>query len=130
MPHLAHWRCPLSRRAEFPSECLRLAFDTSEWVSLKEWWGGTVLCLGKTHRFDRRWFIKEVADTDGGAHVDHQLKEDYFTFKNQGRMGFEIARGGKLSNESFASPINFIISQITVEMLESVKAELQRHHFS
>ncbi len=103
--------------------------NTPKWVSLKEWWEGTVLCLG-THEFDRRWFIKEVADTDGGAHVDRQLKEDYFTFKNQGLMGFEIARGGKLSNEPFPSPINLIISQITVEMLESLKVELQRHNFS
>ncbi|HEY4875031.1 MAG TPA: hypothetical protein VIH86_05625 [Puia sp.] len=98
--------------------------ENPRWRPYKEWWEACILCLGNK-KFTRKWFIKEMTDTDGGAHVDKKLKKIYYTLKHQGYMGFEIARGGQISEETIPSPINLIIKQIANEMLVSLEKNLK-----
>ncbi len=71
-----------------PMEPLKLsAFET--------WWNDPVIIAGSGQRFHRRDVILHVADTDGGAHVDAELDEQYLGVK-QGSLLNVWSRGDTL----------------------------------
>jgi hypothetical protein len=52
-----------------------------------QWWEGNVLSDSEGHKFTRKSLVLNVADTDGGAHVDPTLDSDYYSLTRKGSFG-------------------------------------------
>ena len=95
---------------EFLSPCKMVAFD--------EWWNEDVAFLHGEHvdskkAMKRKDFILEVANTDGGAHVDGKVDKNYYNVKKGTALGVTV-------NDELVKDIqSSIIRQISYELLKS-----------
>lgn len=62
-------------------------------VTLVEWWNEPVLKDQQGRVFNRRELILNVADTDGGAHVDPELEEAYMDLSRNNSLGWIFGNG-------------------------------------
>jgi hypothetical protein len=68
--------------------------DPKERLTIEEWWNALVLYNPKENvRFSRGNGILELADTDGGAHVDPKLNAAYAALSRDNSFGWEVHRG-------------------------------------
>lgn len=63
-------------------------------VPFAEWWNAPVLKDNKGRIFNRRELVLNVADTDGGAHVDPTLDEAYMDLSRNNSLGWEFQSNG------------------------------------
>jgi len=94
--------------------------------SFPDWWGSTVLIVPHPSErrpvpFSRRNLVLTVANQDGGAHIDPQLDETYYTLTRGNLMG-ELAINGKPVSWE-ADPVPAHIRQITHEVLKTLERE-------
>lgn len=59
-------------------------------VKLTTWWNEPVLKDNEGRLFNRRQLILNVADTDGGAHVDPELDEAYMELSRNNSLGWVV----------------------------------------
>jgi hypothetical protein len=126
------WRCRLAATdARVPGAWAPL-LDSSEsrMTNFFEWWRETVIKDFDGNVFSRKDVILNVADTDGGAHVDPSLERTYakLTRENSCQMLFgnidmshgwpETLAGHKMS--PMESPVNASIRQIGHEVLKTL----------
>jgi hypothetical protein len=78
----------------------KLHMDSKEWTtcSFERWWEATVILArpagGEEARFTRRDLVLNLADTDGGAHVDPALDKKYHALSRGGLAGWKHLREG------------------------------------
>jgi hypothetical protein len=63
-------------------------------VRFQDWWNDPVIKDADRRLFCRRDLVLNVADTDGGAHVDPELEEQYMALSRQNSLGWESFSGG------------------------------------
>lgn len=76
---------PLSNR---PNEQIRK-------TPFVDWWNEPVANDNKGRTFNRRELIRNVADTDGGAHVDPGLEEKYLDFSRRNSLMAHFSENGQ-----------------------------------
>lgn len=91
------------------------------WITFAEWWNNNVIKDDKKRFFNRRDLILNVADTDGGAHVDPKLDEAYMDLSRNNSLGWIIGEGDV--QRPFDPPVMSCIRQIAHEVLETLKVK-------
>ena len=92
-----------------------------QWIPFEKWWNNRVIKDGKKRFFNRRDLILNVADTDGGAHVDPGLDEAYMDLSRNNSLGWILLQGD--IQRPFPPPTMPCIRQIAHEVLETLKAK-------
>ena len=67
--------------------------ENERMVPFEEWWTEPVMKDAKQALFSRKDLVSQVADTDGGAHVDPDLTETYMALSRQNSIGGTFQRG-------------------------------------
>lgn len=62
-------------------------------ITFVEWWNNPVLKDNRGRTFCRRELVLNVADTDGGAHVDPELDEAYMAISRENSLGWVFSTG-------------------------------------
>lgn len=91
------------------------------WLPFAKWWNNDVLKDNKGYLFNRRELILNVADTDGGAHVDPALDKKYMDLSRNNSLGWVIEQGS--ITRPFPSPTMPCIRQIAHEVIETLKVK-------
>lgn len=68
---------------------------SSRYLPFSDWWLEPILKDGKLRKFSRLTLVQNVADTDGGAHVDPELDEAYMDLSRKNSLGWEFAPDGR-----------------------------------
>lgn len=90
-------------------------------LRFERWWNNNVIKDDQGRFFNRRELILNVADTDGGAHVDSELDEAYMDLSRNNSLGWIITNGE--IERPFPPPIMACIRQIAHEVLETLKVK-------
>ncbi len=80
------------------------------------WWNCEVVRDLKGRTFCRRDLVLEIANTDGGAHVDPGLEERYLEFSRKNSLGWNFSANGK-DWQAVPSPHLACMRQIAHEVL-------------
>lgn len=91
------------------------------WIPFEKWWNNNVIKDDQGRFFCRRELIANVADTDGGAHVDPSLDEAYMDLSRNNSLGWVITRGDVQS--PFPPPVMACLRQIAHEVLRTLEAK-------
>ena len=92
---------------------------SNRWLFFPKWWNNNVIKDNKGRFFNRREITLHVADTDGGAHVDPELDEQYMDLSRNNSLGWVIVDGNV--EKPFPPPTMACIRQIAHEVLETLK---------
>jgi len=91
---------------------------TSGYVKFTEYWNRPVLETREKH-FTRKELVSSVANTDGGAHVDPELDEEYANLSRNDAFGWKAG-----TSETGMSPVGIVelasIRQIAHEILRTL----------
>ena len=85
------------------------------------WWNKPVFVVfidQKTRQFTRKELILDVADQDGGAHVDQMIEKSYAELSRQNSLGWSFST--KEKEQLLGNPVPFAIRQIAHEVLKSL----------
>jgi len=85
-------------------------------VKFVDWWGNPVLKDNKKRTYCRRELVENVADTDGGAHVDPDLEEAYMDLSRNNSLGWLLS-DGDISEAFGGRPELACMRQIAYEVL-------------
>lgn len=85
----------------------------------KDWWYEIVID-DKKNKFCRKDLVLEVANKDGGAHIDPELNEAYYKLTRENSMGWKFSNG-KFEKDFENSPVLPSIRQIAFEMLKTLE---------
>ncbi len=89
-------------------------------VEFVDWWGNPVLKDNKGRTYSRRALVENVANTDGGAHVDPDLEEAYMDLSRNNSLGWLFSDGN--IDEAFGGrPELACMRQIAHEVLLTLK---------
>ena len=91
------------------------------WIPFEQWWNNSVIKDNKGRFFNRRELVFDVANTDGGAHVDPSLDEAYLELSRKNSLGWIIKSGD--IERPFPPPTMACIRQIAHEVLETLKVK-------
>lgn len=98
----------------------RLTGASNKYVFFAEWWNKVVIVDSKKNKFNRRDLILNMADTDGGAHVDPELNESYVELTRNNSVNWIF-----LSDNKPAQPLMdvelFSVRQIAYELINSIE---------
>ncbi len=85
------------------------------------WWNKPVFVVfidRKPRQFTRKELIRDVANQDGGAHVDRMIGKSYAELSRQNSLGWGASTRGK--EYLLGNPVPFAIRQIAHEVLKSL----------
>mgnify|MGYP000877776086 FL=1 len=100
----------------------QLGFSTFKYTSFNNWWNlDIVLSDQKKNTFTRSKIILELANTDGGAHVDPGINESYFDVSRLNSIGWKIHEKNSEQDKPVNDPIPPSIRQISYETLMTFK---------
>lgn len=88
-------------------------------VRFVDWWNEPVLKDNMKRTFCRRELILNVANTDGGAHVDPDLEEGYMALSRQNSLGWMFT-DGRVESALAGRPELACMRQIAHELLSTV----------
>lgn len=91
-----------------------------KWEKFEDWWNEPVLKDNQGRKFNRREIVLNVADTDGGAHVDPELEEAYMDLSRRNSLGWKFQKGD-VSEMLKGRAELACIRQIAFEVIESIK---------
>lgn len=89
------------------------------WLPFEKWWNNNVIKDNKGRFFSRRELIQNVANTDGGGHVDPTLEEAYLDLSRHNSLGWVIEKGNV--QKPFPPPVMACLRQIAHEVLTTLK---------
>lgn len=89
------------------------------WVRFPDWWSMPVVKDQQGQKFSRSDIILNVADTDGGAHVDPELDEAYMALSRENSLGWVFTHANIESQ--LEGPELPCIRQIACEVIETIK---------
>jgi len=90
------------------------------WEKFPDWWNEPIIKDNQGRKFCRREIILNVADTDGGAHVDPELDAAYMELSRRNSLGW-IFQKGDVAEMLKGRPELACVRQIAFEVLESLK---------
>jgi hypothetical protein len=100
----------------------QLSLSTINYTSFNNWWNvDIVLSDQKKNTFTRRKIILELANTDGGAHVDPEINESYFDITRSNSIGWKIHEKDSTQDKPVNDPVPPSIRQISYETLMTFK---------
>ncbi len=89
-------------------------------IPFQEWWGTEIVCLAQGVQMTRKSIVLEVAERDGGAHVDSNLKPDYMKIKSGESLAVTfLPAGGEPVKIPLESHVAMTLRQIGFEFLHS-----------
>lgn len=88
-------------------------------IPFVNWWNDPVLKDNRRRTFCRRELVLNVADTDGGAHVDPELEEAYMAISRQNSLGWYFGNGTTTSAVE-GRPELACMRQIAHELLSTI----------
>lgn len=88
-------------------------------VPFAKWWNEPVLKDNRGRTFCRRELVLNVADTDGGAHVDPELEEAYMAISRKNSLGWMFT-DGKVESALAGRPELACMRQIAHEVLSTI----------
>jgi len=89
-------------------------------IKFVDWWNEPVIKDQQGRKFSRRKLIQNVANTDGGAHVDPNLEEAYMDLSRNNSLGWTFSKGD-LHEKFKGRPELACIRQIAHETLISLE---------
>lgn len=89
-------------------------------VEFSQWWNEPVLKDKKGRFLSRRELVGNVADTDGGAHVDPELEEAYMDLSRNNSLGW-VFQSNDITEPLKGRPELACMRQIAHEVLLSLK---------
>lgn len=90
-------------------------------TSFENWWNSEIIINdGKRKEWTRKDLITNVADTDGGAHVDPTLPLNYYNLAYKNSMGITFFNGSNKKISDLENPIPACLWQIGLEYKMSV----------
>lgn len=96
-------------------------------VAFAEWWESLVLVQEKAGvRFSRRDAVLNLANTDGGAHVDRSLDAAYMRLSRDNAFGWEVRVGGSRGSVE-NSPALPIVRTAAHEVLGTLRDQLAEY---
>jgi hypothetical protein len=93
------------------------------WVPFSTWWTEIVFVKKGSFSFSRKDLVTNIADTDGGAHVDPRLKAAYAELTRNNGLGMYGRNGKPINNK----PELVAIRQKSHEFLRSFIPEHRRN---
>mgnify|MGYP007094902746 CR=1 FL=1 len=91
---------------------------SNKWFRFADWWSELVID-DKNNLFTREDIIRKISDSDGGAHVDPTLKEDYAKLTKHNSLGWHYEKSGEQipfeRNPAYSS-----VRQLATEVVESI----------
>lgn len=87
------------------------------------WWEEPVMRLDDDRKWNRKQMVLELANKEGGAHVDPKLNSEYESIANEDKLGwFNIDNATDQPTSAMAgNPIAVSVRQLTYELLETLK---------
>jgi hypothetical protein len=86
------------------------------------WWDGMFVIKDKEgNTFMRKDLILEVAETDGGVHIDPSLKESYVKLSRLNSINWHYYNGEEKEFEN--NPVLASVRQIAHEVIKTLKGE-------
>jgi len=70
--------------------------EKSNWMPFPDWWKEVVIRDGNGVKFSRSDIVLHLADTDGGAHVDPSIEEQYKSLSRGNSLGIYFGRNGEI----------------------------------
>jgi len=99
--------------------------DEYRFIPFSQWWNMPVILDEQKHVINRREIVHYVADTDGGAHVDLELDEEYKEIIKPNYLGWNY--GDEINGKPFSGKIELIcMRQIAFEVLSTIKTKYPR----
>ncbi|OBH55632.1 hypothetical protein A5686_06440 [Mycobacterium sp. E2479] len=89
------------------------------------WWANPVSKDSDGTLFCRKDFVLALANQEGGAHVDPQIKAAYDKIANSNSMGW-VHRKGDAEEIPLSNPVPYAVRQISYEVVESVRQQRDR----
>ncbi len=62
-------------------------------VLFDAWWNSIVLIDSHKNEFTRKKLVLELADTDGGAHIDPKISKSFYQLTRQHSMNWQLSNG-------------------------------------
>jgi hypothetical protein len=95
----------------------------AEKIAFKIWWNGVFVIKDKDGQtFTRKDLVLNIANTDGGAHIDPKLDVAYANLSRFNSLGWKVFRCD-IEGDFTNSPVLPSIRQITHEVLKTLKDE-------
>ena len=91
-------------------------------LGFDDWWAGGQVSFGGVERLSRREIVRQVANADGGAHVDPGLRADYYAVSRAGALGRSLDGNGQALPADNA--VLAMVRQIAYEVDETLAAQL------
>lgn len=88
------------------------------WITFEKWWNNNVIKDDQGRYFNRRNLVLNVANTDGGGHVDPTLDAAYLDLSRNNSLGWIITTGDV--QRPFPSPVMACLRQIAHEVLKTL----------
>ncbi|GAG01241.1 unnamed protein product [marine sediment metagenome] len=111
----ASYVAPLNGGPPTRSKTKKLAFNV--------WWNNMFVIKDKSgNTFSREDLVLNIADTDGGAHIDPKLNADYASLSRFNSLGWKFFRND-IEDDFRNSPVLPSIRQIAHEVLKTLKDE-------
>lgn len=88
-------------------------------IPFVDWWNDPVLKDNRGRTLCRRELVLNVADTDGGAHVDPELEEAYMAMSRENSLGWFFSNGSTFSAIE-GRPELACMRQIAHELLSTI----------
>ena len=93
-------------------------------VPFAGWWNSPVMKEEDGHTWSRREFVLELANKEGGAHVDPSLNERYERLVHRNSLGWEALASATGPVEPFTgSPVATSVRQIVFEVVDTFRRE-------
>jgi hypothetical protein len=96
-------------------------------IPFNQWWSEPVLKAKDGNLFSRYDLIRNVADTDGGAHVDPGLESAYMDLSRKNSLGWSFVKGN--IDEAFKGrPELACMRQIAEEVLVTLRENCPEYY--
>jgi hypothetical protein len=92
-------------------------------IRFAEWWNNPVLKDNKGKKFNRRELVQNVANTDGGAHVDPALDKAYMELSRKNSLSWRFVTGN-IEEALKGRPELACMRQIAYEVLITLKEKI------
>lgn len=99
--------------------------NSLRWSRFETWWNNPVIKDEQRRFFNRRELVLNVADTDGGAHVDSELEEAYMALSRENSLAWYFSDGE--NSTPFIGPELQCMRQIAYEVLETIKKKAPQY---
>jgi hypothetical protein len=100
----------------------------SSYISFKNWWEAFVIVDKYKRKFKRKDIVLEVANTDGGAHVDENIRDEYFHLSRNNSTEWAVVTKYSDGRENihYLEDIElFTVRQIAFEVTASIQKYFQ-----